>query len=433
MREQPHREDVVFSTENPVAAAAPVVVPIRSAGPVDEDAWQPEPVAPVPIAAWRDGSFRVGIHASIAGDIANSLDIAHKLGCNALQIFSTSPRMWPRPGRSRIADADAARFLARRLELKLGPVAIHANYLINLAAADPMARVRTIQAFREELVRAISLGADFLIVHPGSARDGNMAKGVAAIAEAIRQSVRGLKGMRGKSSAAAADSNPGLTILIENTAGMGNSVGSRFEELAAIRAGVADVEIGVCLDTAHMFEAGYPIHTVEGLEATIAQIDATIGLDQVKVLHVNDSKTEHGSCVDRHEHLGRGKIGMEALERVMRHPALSPQRVAGRAFLLETPIDEPGDDRRNVAALWKLVGVAVEQAPDAVDGFSMVVRKRKVILKVAPKSRIAPKVKSKAVGRKGSKSAASRNQNSTAKKSNQAAPRKKSTAKRRRG
>lgn len=329
-----------------------------------EDEWIPQPEPePVP-AAWRDGSFRIGIHTSIAGDIANSLDIAHKLGCNALQIFSTSPRMWPRPGRTRIADADWKRFHARRAELGLGPVAVHANYLINLAASEPVARVRAIQAFRDEIVRAITLGADFLIVHPGSARDGDMAKGTAAIADAIRQSTRGMK-------------LGGLTILIENTAGMGNCVGSKFEELAQILKGAPEVALGVCLDTAHLFAAGYPIHTEAGLEETLAQIDVTIGLDRVLVLHVNDSKVEHGSRVDRHEHIGRGRIGLAALERVLRHPQLSPQRVAGRAFLLETPIDAPGDDRRNVAALWKLVGVAVEQQPDAEDGFSMAAKRRK--------------------------------------------------------
>ncbi len=390
MNEPPHSKELVFD-----AGSLPTdVEPIRSAAPLDEDEWHPAPVAPPVRAQWLDGSYRIGIHTSIAGDIANSLDIAHKLGCNALQIFSTSPRMWPRPGRSRIAEADVTRFVARRHELKLGPVAIHANYLINLAASDPVARVRTIQAFREELVRAISLGADFLIVHPGSARDGNMANGVAAIIEAIRQSVRNLGGMRRRSGESTGDG--GLTILIENTAGMGNSVGSRFEELAAIRAGVTDVEIGVCLDTAHLFEAGYPIHTEAGLAETLAQIEATIGLDHVKVLHVNDSKTAHGSRVDRHEHIGRGKIGLEALERVLRHPHLSPQRVAGRAFLLETPIDEPGDDRRNVAALWKLVGVAFHQVPDAEDGFSMLARKRTAKRNAAQKLKVVRKLKAKA-------------------------------------
>jgi hypothetical protein len=132
----------------------------------------------------------------------------------------------------------------------------------------------------------------------------------------------------------------------------------------------------VCIDTAHLFEAGFPIHTSEGLEQTLARLELTVGLDRVFVIHVNDSKTPFGSRVDRHEHIGKGKIGLEAFERIMRHPLLSPARVAGRAFLLETPIDLPGDDRRNVAALWKLVGVAAVQAPDAEDGFSMVRKPR---------------------------------------------------------
>src|ERR1700683_3815337 len=326
-----------------------------------EDEYRPEPEAPPPPPAWRDGSFRIGIHTTIAGDLAGSLDIAHKLGCNALQIFSTSPRMWPRPGRTRIPEADAARFLARRKELSLGPVAIHANYLINLASSDPVARVRTIQTFRDEIVRAMSLGADYLIVHPGSARDGNTMAATKVVAESLRQSARGI--------------NLGaMDILIENTAGMGNSLGANFEELAAILNGAPELDLGVCLDTAHLFQAGYPIHTEQGLEKTLQKVEQTIGLDRVMVLHVNDSKTSHGSRVDRHEHIGRGKIGLEALERLLRHPMLSPQRIAGRAFLLETPIDEPGDDRRNVAALWKLAGVNIEQVPDAQDGFSMVAR-----------------------------------------------------------
>jgi Xylose isomerase-like TIM barrel len=156
---------------------------------------------------------------------------------------------------------------------------------------------------------------------------------------------------------------------------MGHSLGSHFAALAAILASVPELELGVCLDTAHLFQAGYPIHTEQGLERTLEQIDQTFGLERVKILHVNDSRTALGSRLDRHEHIGRGRIGALALTRMLRHPLLSPQRVPGRAFLLETPIDKPGDDRRNVAALWKLVGVAAEQVPNAVDGFSMLRRK----------------------------------------------------------
>jgi deoxyribonuclease-4 len=323
-----------------------------------EDEYRPEPVAEPGPPAWLDGSYRIGIHTTIAGDIARSLEIAKKLGCNALQIFSASPRMWPRPGRNVIPEADAVRFRAKRAELGIGPVAIHANYLINLAASDPIGRVRAIQAFRDEMVRGMALGADFLIVHPGSAGGGDKGEAAVRVGEALRAASRGLK-------------MGGLRVLVENTAGMGSAVGAKFEELATILKVAGDLNVGVCVDTAHTYEAGYPIHTVEGLEQTLAEMERTIGLDRVFVVHVNDSKTEFGSRVDRHEHIGKGKIGLETLGRVLRHPMLSPTRVPGRAFLLETPIDAPGDDRRNVAAVWKLVGINAEQAPDAEDGFSM--------------------------------------------------------------
>lgn len=316
---------------------------------------RPLPVHP----AWLDGSFRVGIHTSIAGDIAGSLDIAAKLGANALQIFSASPRMWPRVG-TRIADADATRFRARRAELELGPLVIHDNYLINLACPDRVMRARSIQAFHEELVRAVALGADFLVAHPGACLGSDRSQAIAEIADGLRQAARGVK-------------LGALRILIENTSGMGSAVGARFEEVSAILDLADDLPMGVCLDTAHTFEAAYDIRTEDGLEATIAEADRIIGLDRIYVLHVNDSKTPLGSRVDRHEHIGRGKIGIEAFRRILNHPRLGPGPLglAGRAFILETPIDRPGDDRRNVRTLWELVGIAVKQAPRADNGFSM--------------------------------------------------------------
>jgi len=323
----------------------------------DEYRPEPEPIPQPP--AWQDGSFRIGIHTSIAGDIAGALDSAAKLGANALQIFSSSPRMWPRGG-SRIADADAARFRARRAELGLGPLVIHDNYLINLASPDRVMRTRSIQAFHDELVRAVALGADFLVAHPGSGLGNHKDQAIADIAEGMRHAAKGMK-------------LGSLRILVENTSGMGSAVGARFEEIKGILDQTGDLPMGVCLDTAHTLEAGYDITTEEGLEATIAVVDRTVGLDRVYVLHVNDSKTPLGSRVDRHEHIGRGKIGLAAFGRILNHARLGPglQGLPGRAFILETPIDRPGDDRRNVRALWDLVGVSVQQAPKAENGFSM--------------------------------------------------------------
>jgi len=339
------------------------------------DEYRPEPPQPPPAPLWMDGSIRVGIHTSIAGDIAQALDSAHRLGCNALQIFSLSPRMWPRGSGSRIAETDAARFRARRAELQLGPLVVHDNYLINLASPDPVLRVRSIQAFHDELVRAVALGADFLVAHPGSGRGSSARQAIEEMARALRQATRGLK-------------LDGLRILLENTSGMGTALGARFEELAAILDAAPDLPLGVCLDTAHMFHAGYDIRTEAGLERTVEAIERTVGLDRVFVLHMNDSKTPLGSRVDRHEHIGKGKVGLEAFRRILNHPMLSTKGahgLAGRAFILETPLEAPGDDRRNVRTLWKLVGMTARQAPGAEDGFSMLRRpaKRKKKTKAA--------------------------------------------------
>jgi deoxyribonuclease IV len=214
------------------------------------DEYRPEPPPPPEIPAWKDGSIRIGIHTSIAGDIAASLDLAHGLGANALQIFSSSPRIWSQPG-ARIADADAARFRNRRRELRLGPLVIHANYLINLASPNPVLRARSIQAFHQEIVRAKALGADFLVIHPGCTMGANVESSMALVAQSLKHSLRGL-------------SLGDLRILLENTAGQGSSLGSRLEELKSILDLCTDVPMGVCIDTAHVFAAGWSIHTEEG-------------------------------------------------------------------------------------------------------------------------------------------------------------------------
>ena len=324
-----------------------------------EDEYRPEP-EPEPLPpSWMDGSLRIGIHTSIAGSHVKALEAARKLGCNALQIFSASPRMW-QGGPARIPEVDAQAFRSRREELRLGPLVIHANYLINLAASQPMLRTRSIQAFQDEIVRAVALGADFLVVHPGARGESTSAQAVAAIVESVKQAAKRVP-------------LGGLTILIENTAGMGTAVGARLEEVGEILAGLQSVPAGACLDTAHLFAAGYDIRSVDGLASTIGQIESTVGLENVPVFHINDSKIPLGGRVDRHEHIGEGKIGSEAFSRILQHPRLCaapPEGLVGRAFIAETPIDDPGDDRRNVAALWDLAGLK-EQAPAAEKGFSM--------------------------------------------------------------
>lgn len=304
------------------------------------DEYRPEPPPAPEIPEWKNGSLRIGIHTSIAADLSGALDVAHGLGANALQIFSSSPRMWAQRN-SRIAEVDAARFRARQKELALGPLVIHANYLINLASPNPVLRTQSVQSLHQEIVRANALGADYLVVHPGSRQESSVEAGLAAIAESLKQAVRGLK-------------LGGLQILLENTAGQGRTLGSRFEELKAVMGACPELGLGICVDTAHLHAAGWDVRKSEGLEGTLRHIDRVIGLEAVRVVHMNDSKVALGSRIDRHEHVGKGKIGLEAFREILRHPML-----ASCAFILETPVDKPGDDRRNVAALWRLTGRVV--------------------------------------------------------------------------
>src|ERR1700730_9407700 len=342
-----------FSTGMP---EQPIIQPTQF-DPEDEYRPEPEP-EPLP-PSWMDGSFRIGIHTSIAGSYLNALESARKLGCNALQIFSASPRMW-QGGSARIPDVDAQAFRMRRDELRLGPLVVHANYLINLASPERMLQTRSIQAFHDEIVRALALGADFLVVHPGARGEATAGQAISTVVESVKQASK---------RAPMSD----LRILIENTAGMGTAVGSRLEEVGEILAGLRGLPVEACLDTTHLYAAGYGIKSEGGLASTIGQIESTIGLDNVPVFHMNDSKIPLGGHVDRHEHIGKGKIGAEAFARILRHPrfgSAGPEGLAGRAFVGGVPIDDPGDSRRNVAVLWELAGLK-EQAPAAEKGFSM--------------------------------------------------------------
>ncbi|HEY4816700.1 MAG TPA: deoxyribonuclease IV [Candidatus Acidoferrum sp.] len=339
-----------------------------------EDEYRPEPEPEPAPPNWMDGTLRIGIHTSIAGGHLNALESAHKLGCNALQIFSASPRMWA-GGPARVAEVDATAFRARRATLGLGPLVIHANYLINLAAQQPMLRTRSIQAFHDELVRGVALGADFVVVHPGACGDCKPDQAARLAVESVKQAAKNLP-------------PTSLRILLENTAGMGTALGARLEELGEMLNALRNLQVGACLDTAHLFAAGYDIKSETGLASTLELIDRVIGLERIPVFHINDSKIPLGGRVDRHEHIGKGKIGAEAFRRFLTHLRLSaapPEGLAGRAFLAETPIDDPGDDRRNVAALWEFAGLK-DQAPQAAKGFSM--------LTAAAKKKVAQQVKS---------------------------------------
>ncbi len=280
--------------------------------------------------------MRVGVHTSIAGALENAAHHAHEIGCDTFQMFSANPRGWktldPTPDQ-------CERFRAARASYGLTPVVVHDNYLINLASADPHIREKSIAAFRREIARAVALGADFLVTHPGSAKGGSASGAIATCVNSLREAANGM-------------SLDGLRILIENTAGQGAAIGRTFEEVAEIIAGAErDLPMGACIDTAHSFEAGYAIHTPRGLSEMVKQLEATIGLENVRVIHANDSKTPYDSHADRHEHIGQGKIGAKAFGRIVRHPKLREI-----PFICETPLDKPNDDVRNLRMMRKLAG-----------------------------------------------------------------------------
>ena len=282
-------------------------------------------------------SRRIGIHTSSAGGVENAAERAYRLGCNTLQIFSSSPRQWA-PYELGRPQCEQMRRLREKYDLK--PLVIHTNYLVNLASTTEAFLKKSIEAFRGEIERALALCADYLVLHPGSFKGANREKGLLQTAAAISAASRGLDLEKG-----------GLTILIENTAGAEFSLGGSFEQVAEVIEHVRrHVPVGACIDTCHTHVAGYDIVSEEGFRDTLAKLDATIGLKNVPVWHCNDAKAARGSKLDRHQHIGKGTIGVEPFRRLLNDP-----RLARAAFIAETPIDEPGDDRRNVETLKKLV------------------------------------------------------------------------------
>ena len=292
---------------------------------------------PAPKRPPKRTSRRIGIHTSSAGGVQNAAERAYRLGCNTFQIFSSSPRQWA-PYDLGQPQCDEMNRLRARYDLR--PLVIHTNYLVNLASVNELFLQKSMQAFRGEVERALALCAEYLVLHPGSFRGADREQGLLRTAAAIAASTEGLDLAQG-----------GLTILIENTAGAEFSLGGSFEQVAEVMERLEGiVPVGACIDTCHTHVAGYDIVSEEGLYQTLQHLDATIGLNRVKVWHCNDAKAARGSKLDRHQHVGKGTIGKETF-RIL----LNDLRLAHAAFIAETPIDQPGDDRRNIDALKKLV------------------------------------------------------------------------------
>jgi deoxyribonuclease IV len=278
---------------------------------------------------------KIGFHAPIKGGLHNALIVAQDTRCDTVQLFSRNPRAW---AAKPLTSSDIKNFRATRRLTKISPVLIHCNYLVNLAAFDDLFLEKSRASFREEVERALLLGVDYLVVHPGSSRGACEADGIQTCVDSIKLACEGL---RLKS----------LRILLENTAGQGECIGHRFEHLKEIVKSCRGIPLGVCLDTAHAFTAGYDLRDPDGFQALLERIDSTVGLRAVRAIHFNDSKAPYNSRVDRHWHIGEGHIGLEPLRRVATHPKLDHC-----AFILETPYDDPRADVKNLELLRGFVG-----------------------------------------------------------------------------
>jgi len=280
--------------------------------------------------------MRIGIHCSTSGALVNAARTAVDLGANCFQIFSGSPRMW----RASMPSApDIAALREFRAKHDLTPLVIHDSYLINLASADANIRAKSIAGFRGELERALAIGAEYLVMHPGSAKDQTVESAIPVLATSLQEASRGLKPKN-------------FTLLLENTAGGGSTLGRTLEELRAIHdlaQPLLPFPVGYCLDTCHLFASGFEVTTSKGLAGVVSRASAILGLENIPVIHANDSKGDFGSRLDRHANIGEGHIGLEGFRLILNHPKLRQ-----KAFILETPIDNPGDDRRNVDALKSL-------------------------------------------------------------------------------
>jgi deoxyribonuclease-4 len=280
---------------------------------------------------------------SVAGGLVLGIERALNLRTRAVQIFTKNASRWEAKA---LEVEQTASFRSAWEESGLAPVVAHGSYLINLASPDPALRRKSIEALADELRRAEALGVRYLVTHPGA----HMGSGVAAGCDRAAESIRIAREIAPA---------PSVILLLEAVAGQGTTLGRRFEELSRIRDGVARRDlVGVCFDTCHVHAAGYDLVTERGVDATFEEFEAVLGLETLRLFHVNDSKNERGSRVDRHEHLGRGRIGPEPFARILRDPRF---RMVPK--LLETPKGKDGVvmDRKNLAYLRRLAEERVEK------------------------------------------------------------------------
>jgi deoxyribonuclease-4 len=278
----------------------------------------------------------LGIHVSIAGHIYDSIDRAQRLGCTAMQIFPRDPRQWRK---TLIPPADIAEFRKRRQRSQVRRIFVHIPYLINLASPQNILYKGSIKACLEDLKEADALGAEYLVIHMGSHKESGEEKGLRRITDALNKVLNKTRGLSAQ-------------ILLENTSGSGSWLGYTFAHQRWIIARIEQKDrIGICFDTCHGYAAGYDIARAEGYVKTMAELDAMVGLEKLKLVHLNDTRDKLGSFRDRHEHIGKGRIGLEGFKRIVNDP-----RLKEASFILETPKDSLTADKRNLATVRKLIG-----------------------------------------------------------------------------
>lgn len=276
----------------------------------------------------------LGVHVSGEGKIYEALERAHKLDCNTMQIFSRNPQRWRN---NSLASQDIEEFKNKKEEFNIKPVFIHIPYLINLASPDPRLYEFSIEAYIEDILEASALKVDYIVTHMGSHKKTSEAQGIERLIQALNIILEKTKDIK-------------VGILLENTSGSGSWLGYKFIHQKEILQGLKHKErVGLCLDTAHAYLAGYDISTQDGLEGMLNEIDRLAGIKMIKLIHLNDAKDKLGSRHDRHEHIGKGKIGLEGIKRIINHPKLKDL-----PFILETPKKNHEDDAMNLNTVRKL-------------------------------------------------------------------------------
>jgi deoxyribonuclease-4 len=276
--------------------------------------------------------MKVGVHVSIAGGLANAVDRAEERRCDVFQIFSRSPRGWRFKD---ISPEEADDFVTRLKKTKMGPVFDHMPYLPNLASPKEDVYLKSVSTLKAELFRCNQLHIPFLVSHLGSHLGSGHEPGIRRFTEGI--------------AAAFSEVENDVTLLLENTAGTKNSMGSSFGDIAAIINALDSERLGICLDTCHAFAAGYELRTPEELGHTLEEFDSLIGLKKLKLIHLNDSKGDLGSALDRHEHIGLGRIGTKGFKTILRN-----KNMRALPLILETPIDSRRDDLENLRIVREL-------------------------------------------------------------------------------